>query len=290
MLTTTNYKFKKPELTDSPPDITVMNGNWDIIDTNLKKMNDDKAPKDVATTSKDGLMSTTDKSKLDGIESRANNYTHPSKHPASIITEDATHRFLTDEERKLIQAWETFKASGGDIGGAITALGLNGPSSCAYAFGSGNLQLKNGEARIDFISGDGSKPPRLEPLTGGDYDLGDPAYYFKDVWVGPYSKNANGYSKLPNGLIIQWGVFTSNGINANAEISPTITLPINFPNRIGNVVPFVRKCVNESGATVNVEVIIKQVTIYTAGTYAIRLKAKEYVPGGVEVGYIAIGW
>lgn len=26
MLTTTNYKFKKPELTDSPPDITVMNG------------------------------------------------------------------------------------------------------------------------------------------------------------------------------------------------------------------------------------------------------------------------
>lgn len=104
------------------------------------------------------------------------------------------------------------------------------------------------------------------------------------------SKNSNGYSKLPNGLIIQWGVFTSNGINANAEISPTITLPINFPNRIGSVVPFVRKCVNESGATVNVEVIIKQVTIYTAGTYAIRLKAKEYVPGGVEVGYIAIGW
>lgn len=36
MLETTNYKFKKPELTDSPPDITVMNPNWDSIDTKLK--------------------------------------------------------------------------------------------------------------------------------------------------------------------------------------------------------------------------------------------------------------
>jgi hypothetical protein len=36
MLETTNYKFKKPELTDSPPDITVMNPNWDKIDTELK--------------------------------------------------------------------------------------------------------------------------------------------------------------------------------------------------------------------------------------------------------------
>ncbi len=123
---------------------------------------------------------------------------------------------LTDAERKLIQAWETFKASGGDIGGAITALGLNGPSSCAYAFGSGNLQLKNGEARIDFISGDGVKPPRLEPLTGGDYDLGDPAYYFKNVWVGPYSKDTNGYTKLPNGLILQWGIVKFSHTNEGA--------------------------------------------------------------------------
>ena len=137
---------------------------------------------------------------------------------------------LTDAERKLIQAWETFKASGGDIGGAITALGLNGPSSCAYAFGNGNLQLKNGEARIDFISGDGAKPPRLEPLTGGDYDLGDPAYYFKDVWVGPYSKNANGYSKLPNGLIIQWGQFDSG--SSVTEIENKITYPLVFPTRL----------------------------------------------------------
>lgn len=37
MLTTTNYKFKKPELIDSPPDITVTNPNWDITDAKLKE-------------------------------------------------------------------------------------------------------------------------------------------------------------------------------------------------------------------------------------------------------------
>lgn len=52
-----------------------------------------------ATTSADGLMSSTDKTKLDGIEEGANNYVHPSNHPASMITEDATHRFATDAEK-----------------------------------------------------------------------------------------------------------------------------------------------------------------------------------------------
>ena len=57
MQTTKNYKFKKPELTDSPPDITVMNFNWDTIDEKLFA---------------------------------------------------------------VIQAWENFKANGGEIGGIIT--------------------------------------------------------------------------------------------------------------------------------------------------------------------------
>lgn len=37
MIETTNYKFKKPELADSPPDITVMNPNWDTADTKIKE-------------------------------------------------------------------------------------------------------------------------------------------------------------------------------------------------------------------------------------------------------------
>ncbi|MDU4726404.1 hypothetical protein [Clostridium sp.] len=42
---------------------------------------------------------TLEKNKLSDIEERANNYTHPSTHNASMITEDTNHRFITDTER-----------------------------------------------------------------------------------------------------------------------------------------------------------------------------------------------
>lgn len=53
----------------------------------------------VATSDVNGFMSSTDKSKLDGVEAGANNYIHPTTHAASIITEDADHRFVTDLEK-----------------------------------------------------------------------------------------------------------------------------------------------------------------------------------------------
>ena len=37
---TTNYKFKKMSLDDSPPDITATNPNWDTLDTELKQHDD----------------------------------------------------------------------------------------------------------------------------------------------------------------------------------------------------------------------------------------------------------
>ncbi len=43
----------------------------------------------------------TEKNKLAGIENNANNYVHPSNHPATIITEDITHRFVTDTEKSI---------------------------------------------------------------------------------------------------------------------------------------------------------------------------------------------
>ena len=42
---------------------------------------------------------TEEKNKLAGIAEGANNYTHPYSHPATMITEDATHRFVTDNEK-----------------------------------------------------------------------------------------------------------------------------------------------------------------------------------------------
>lgn len=39
------------------------------------------------------------KTKLDGISSNANNYTHPATHPASIISESTSRRFVSDSEK-----------------------------------------------------------------------------------------------------------------------------------------------------------------------------------------------
>lgn len=43
--------------------------------------------------------------KLNGIEQNANNYVHPKKHSASLITQDETHRFVTDNEKSK---WDGF--------------------------------------------------------------------------------------------------------------------------------------------------------------------------------------
>lgn len=46
-----------------------------------------------------GFMTGVDKAKLDTVALNANNYTHPSTHPASIITQDSSNRFVTDAEK-----------------------------------------------------------------------------------------------------------------------------------------------------------------------------------------------
>lgn len=60
-----------------------------------------------ATQAADGLMAKEDKAKLDGVATGANKYTHPASHPATMITQDATHRMVSDTEKA---AWNA-KAS-----------------------------------------------------------------------------------------------------------------------------------------------------------------------------------
>jgi hypothetical protein len=53
----------------------------------------------LATSLLDGKMSAADKTKLDGVATNANNYVHPATHAPSIITQDASNRFVTDTEK-----------------------------------------------------------------------------------------------------------------------------------------------------------------------------------------------
>ena len=55
-----------------------------------------------ATTGTNGLMSAADKAKLEGVAEGANNYTHPEHHPATVITEDDNHQFVTKAQKEAI--------------------------------------------------------------------------------------------------------------------------------------------------------------------------------------------
>lgn len=67
------------------------------------------APKDLATTEKEGLFSKEDKAKLDGIATNANKYEHPATHSASMIEETETRKWTSPAEK---QAWNDAKKAG----------------------------------------------------------------------------------------------------------------------------------------------------------------------------------
>lgn len=101
---THNHNYS--EIQDAPkiPDSLPANGG--NADTVGGKHASDFAPVSHVHSSDDIAEGTThkfatadEKAKLAGIEEGANNYTHPATHPATMITEDAAHRFVSDTEK-----------------------------------------------------------------------------------------------------------------------------------------------------------------------------------------------
>ena len=74
-----------------------------VTDTEKSNWNG-KASTSIASKTTNGLMASSDKSKLDGIASGANAYVHPGTHPATMITGDSTHRFVTESEKSYWNA------------------------------------------------------------------------------------------------------------------------------------------------------------------------------------------
>lgn len=93
---TDDEKFKLAELTNY---IHPNDANTRHVSDAEKLVWNEKADRVLVTSNRDGLMSSAMKSKLDGIANYANNYVHPSIHPATMIEEDMMHRFVTDEEK-----------------------------------------------------------------------------------------------------------------------------------------------------------------------------------------------
>ena len=109
-----------------------------VTDTEKTTWNN-KASTSVVTTTSNGLMIASDKSKLDGIATGANNYVHPTSHPASIIVEDSTHRFVTDTEKTAWSSKSDFSGEYKDLTNkptvsTATLLASDWYSTCLYSF------------------------------------------------------------------------------------------------------------------------------------------------------------
>ncbi len=96
MLTTSNLGLKKPEGTDVV-DVNDFNGNADILDAAVAGKVDKVSGKQLSTED----YTAAEKSKLAGVAAGANNYVHPANHPASVIVQDGSNRFVTDAEKSV---------------------------------------------------------------------------------------------------------------------------------------------------------------------------------------------
>jgi len=84
----------------------IINVPVEIVDAaNKRHIHSNKAVIDLISTSGSGnIITPTERTKLNGIESSANNYIHPTSHAPSIISEDPNHRFVTDTEKNTWNA------------------------------------------------------------------------------------------------------------------------------------------------------------------------------------------
>lgn len=163
------------------------------------------------TDSLKGYMTPELKKKLDGIAMGANNYVHPSSHPASMIAQDATHRFVSDTEKNT---WN---------GKASTSL--------VSTTANGLMPKRNGSATSIF-TGDGAWKSLAWNLITGKPSTFAPSAHNHD---GSYLKLSGGsltgalnlansiWNKIGDDVYIgdsnQAGCLCIKGVNADSGIA-----------------------------------------------------------------------
>lgn len=101
----------------------------------------------------------------------------------------------------------------------------------------------------------------------------------------------NGWFKdKKTGVMIQYGVFRTPGINAGSTIQPTLTLATPFTSKFASLTFNVIRCEDASGNSINANIDLPGYTIYTKSTVAIKVKSDVYVPGSVLISWTAIGY
>ena len=174
----------------------------------------------------------------------------------NVETEIEENKTLTDSEisklKEIVNTWETFKNTGGDIGGAINfpfgatidnitkPITISGNTmyyrenvtnnsgfSHLSRFEDDSLGGKVNQNGIEFRKNYGETSGAFRPMVDNALDLGSSNYKWKDIYLNGINKNTNGYTKLPNGVILQWGSVEARSPGVDYRVN----YPIRFPNK-----------------------------------------------------------
>ena len=235
--------------------ITQNSNNRFVTDAQIANWNVDKdTTYNNATGSVSGLMSAADKVKMDTMASGANNYTHPSTHPATMIVEDTSHKFVTDAQITAWNAKAGTAVASTTVNGLMSAadkVKLDGIASGANAYThpttTGNKHIPAGGASGQILrwSADGTATwgadnnTTYSVATTTTNGLMSAADKVKLDGAASYTYGVSGnshYKKHADGTLEMWGRFQLSYTNqlwastlANSGISYSVPFTITFP-------------------------------------------------------------
>ena len=164
-----------------------------------------------------------------------------------------TNKSLTDSEisrlKEIANTWETFKNTGGAINGDIAIekhlANLKIGDSFNIKTYDQNTELssdwnKSIVLRIRSNATDSASYVRLNRANfagNGNISLGEESTPWTNVYLKGVLKESSGYTKLPNGLIMQWGDFEMTPSTTSNSYSYTISFPITFSTTCLSIIP-----------------------------------------------------
>jgi hypothetical protein len=114
---------------------------------------------------------------------------------------------------------------------------------------------------------------------------------YSDIWssdLAPHDFSESGYQKLPNGLIIQWGIANTVTDSDNSSVSGTINYPLAFPNVGLQVMAVPVNAPNDNWAAI----IVRITAVNTDGfDYILDTTDSDYhIDNNVQLRFIAVGY
>ena len=222
------------------------------------------------------------------------------------LCEDMSDETIEVEEPSIIEdvnTWIDFRNNGGTIGGATQFEGdiavIRHDNQTNFEFGkstftgqSAYIGLRDRGTGASMGLNFNIKPglsSSISPLEHNGTDLGKWDFAWKDVWIGTYAKIENGFAKLSNGLIMQWGEikYEDYGHSGIKEFLKSCNFPVSFPNELlsATLTPFTNKYDQAKIKTMSVRYDLSDkstlntvITVESEGSWHTKLK------------YIAIGY